>query len=210
MKRFLMLARMIWPVLAAMWLLTSAAFAAESTILSFSVRGKAIAQLSLADIRQKVPVTQIAVWEPHEDKTVTYEGFDAAKLFSALYGDQWKEIDEVLFTCADGYQPVLPVDRFKQYSGFLAYRRLDQDVFNVQNRFQNEKDVPLGPFYLNYPMSVTEYFPDEWMRKWLMDPRSVRYNSTMPGFASHPDPDKLADEVLAYLKVMAQNKQKPE
>lgn len=279
-----MLARMVWSVFAVC-VLASAAFAAESTILSFSARGKPIAQLSLTGIRQKVPVTQIAVWEPHEDKTVTYEGFDAAKLFGALYGDQWKEIDEVLFTCADGYQPVLPVDRFKQYAGFLVYRRLDQDVFNVQNRFQNEKDVPLGPFYLvwdnlhsdelraqgangwpyqvvsidlvnfadrfprlsppktasdeakrgflafrencmachtvngeggnkapelNYPMSVTEYLSDDWMRKWLMDPRSIRYNSTMPGFASHPDPDKLVDEVLAYLKTMAQNKQKPE
>jgi mono/diheme cytochrome c family protein len=190
----------------------------------------------------------------------------------------------VLFTCVDGYQPVLPMDRFNRYVGYLAYRRLDQEEFKVQNRFQGESDVPLGPFYLvwdnlhsndlraegasgwpyqvvgidlvnfadrfprlsppetasvkakkgfiafrencmachtingegsnkapelNYPMSVTEYLSDEWIRKWMMDPQSVRYNATMPAFASHPSPDTLVDEVLAYLKTMAQHKQKP-
>jgi mono/diheme cytochrome c family protein len=159
----------------------------------------------------------------------------------------------VLFTCVDGYQPVLPMDRFNRYVGYLAYRRLDQEEFKVQNRFQGESDVPLGPFYLvwdnlhsndlraegasgwpyqvvgidlvnfadrfprlsppetasvkakkgfiafrencmachtingegsnkapelNYPMSVTEYLSDEWIRKWMMDPQSVRYNAT--------------------------------
>jgi hypothetical protein len=42
-----------------------------------------------------------------------------------------------------------------------------------------------------------------------MDPRSVRYNATMPAFASHLNPDALVEEVLTYLKTMAQHKQKP-
>ena len=278
------MARKIWSVLAALSVLTSLAFAADEKPLSFSVRGKPVAELSMAALRQKVPVTQITVWEPNEDKNVTYECFDAAKLFAAVYGDQWKQIDEVLFTCVDGYQPVLPMDRFNRHAGYLVYRRLDQTAFNVQIRFENKKDVPLGPFYLvwnnlhsdelraegasgwpyqvvgvdlvnfadrfpglsppkdasdkakkgfiafrencmachtvngeggnkapelNYPMNVTEYLSDEWIRKWLMDPRSVRYNATMPGFAAHPNPDALVDDVLAYLKTMARHKQKP-
>jgi mono/diheme cytochrome c family protein len=281
----MMLARTIWAVLMAVVLVAPAALAADNERVSFSVHGKPVAQLSFADMEKKVPATQITVWEPHEDKNVTYEGFDARKLFAAVYGDEWKEIDEVLFTCVDGYQPVLPRDRFDRHASILAFRRLDQAVFNIQNRFQAEKDVPLGPFYLvwdnlkskelrdqganawayqivgvdlvtftdrfpkmsppknasdkakngflafrencmschtlngegggkapelNYPTSVTEYFSDAWMRKWLLDPRSIRYNSTMPDFASHPKPDVLVDEVLAYLKTMAKYKQKPQ
>lgn len=280
-----MRASIIWPVLVAMFIFTSAAFAADDTVLSFSARGKPVAQLSMTELRQKVPTAQITVWEPHEDKNVTYEGFDIARLFDAVYGEAWKTIDEALFTCVDGYQPVLPMDRFSRHVGYLVYRRLDQDVFNVQNRFEGQSDVPLGPFYLvwdnlhsdalraqgasgwpyqvvgvdlvnfadrfprlsppkdasektkkgflafrencmachsingeggnkapelNYPMSVTEYLSDAWIRKWLMDPRSVRYNATMPAFASHPDPDALVDDVLAYLKAMALHKQKPD
>lgn len=279
-----MLARIIGAVLAAVSILAAAAFAADDTPVSFSVRGKPVAQLSLADMEQKVPATRITVWEPHEDKNVTYEGFDIGKLFAAVYGDHWREIDEVLFTCVDGYQPVLAMDRFTRARGLLAYRRLDQAAFTVQNRFEGGKSVPLGPFYLvwdnlsspelraqggngwpyqvvgvdlvnfadrfpktsppedasdeakegflafrencmschtingeggdkgpelNYPMSVTEYLSDAWMHQWIKDPRSVRYNATMPGFASRPDPDSLIDDVLAYLKTMARHKQKP-
>lgn len=278
-----MLAR-FFGLLAVLCILTPATFAADSEVLRFSVRGKPVTQMSMAELKQKLPVTEIAVWEPHEDKTVIYEGFAISKLLAAVYGDGWNEIDEVLFTCVDGYQPVLPMDRFTRHAGYLVYRRQDQAVFNVQNRFQSEKDVPLGPFYLvwdnlnsaelradgangwpyqvvgidlvnfvdrfprlsppegasaqarkgfvafrencmachtvngegggkapelNYPVSVTEYVPDVWLRKWIMDPRSVRYNATMPAFATHPKPDALIDDVLAYLKTMVGHKQKP-
>lgn len=284
MRGFTRLAAIIWFALAASSVVTSLACASEEQHLSFSVRGKPVGELNMAELRHKVPVTRITVWEPNEDKNVTYEGFDTAKLFAAVYGDRWNEIDEVLFTCVDGYQPVLPMDRFNKHAGYLVYRRLDQAEFKVQNRFENKKDVPLGPFYLvwnnlhsnelraqgasgwpyqvvgvdlvtfadrfprlsppknaseqakkgfiafrencmachtvngeggnkapelNYPMNVTEYLSDEWLRKWLMDPRSVRYNATMPAFASHPNPDILVEDVLAYLKTMARHKQKP-
>lgn len=280
-----MLARLFGFLAVAVCLYISAALAADSEVLRFSVRGKPVTQMSMAELKQKLPVTEITVWEPHEDKKVTYEGVEIGKLFAAVYGDTWKVIDEVLFTCVDGYQPVLPMDRFTRHAGYLVYRRQDQAVFNVQNRFQNEKDVPLGPYYLvwdnlnsaelradgangwpyqvvgidlvnfvdrfprlsppedasaqakkgfvafrencmachtvngeggdkapelNYPVSVTEYVPDAWLRKWIMDPRTIRYNATMPAFAAHPEPDALIDDVLAYLKTMARHKQKPD
>ena len=280
-----MLARLFGFFAAVVCLHLSAAIAADGEALRFSIRGKPVVELSMAELKQKAPVTGITVWEPHEDKNVTYEGFEIGRLFAAVYGDKWREIDEVLFTCVDGYQPVLPMDRFSRLAGYLVYKRQDQAVFNVQNRFQNEKDVPLGPFYLvwdnlksdalraegangwpyqvvgidlvnfvdrfprlsppadasaqakkgfvafrencmachsvngeggdkapelNYPVSVTEYVPEPWLRKWIMDPRAIRYNATMPAFASHPDPDTLIDDVLAYLRTMAGHKQKPE
>ncbi len=264
--------------------LVSFSAAAEEQPLGFYNRGKLVGQWSLDALRQAAPAVQISVWEPHEDRNVTYEGFEVSRLFQAIYGDGWKDIEEVLFTCADGYQPSLPTDRFKRYRSFLAYRRLDLQEFKVQNRYQNESDVPLGPYYLvwdnldseelraagasgwpyqvvgvdlvdfadrfpkvsppkgasqavrqgfitfrehcmpchtvngegggkapelNYPTSVTEYLSDAWIRRWMMDPRSIRYNATMPTFASHPDPDVLAEEVLAYLKTMAGHKQEP-
>ncbi|MGE0006056.1 MAG: cytochrome c [Parvibaculaceae bacterium] len=279
-----MLARMIWAMLAVVSLLSTTAFAADAT-LRLSIHGKPVAQLSGAEIARKVPATRITVWEPHEDKNVTYEGFDAGKLFTAIYGERWKESDEVLFTCVDGYQPVLAMERFARHRAYLVYRRLDQETFTVQNRFENRKDVPLAPFYLvwdnlrsqelradgangwpyqvtgvdlvtfadrfpglsppatasdqarkgfvafrencmachtingeggskapelNYPVSVTEYLSPDWIRRWVMDPRAVRYNATMPGFAAHPDAERLIDDVLAYLKTMARHKRKPE
>jgi mono/diheme cytochrome c family protein len=171
-----------------------------------------------------------------------------------------------------------------RHAAYLVYRRLDQPEFIIDNRYQNEHDVPLGPYYLvwdnmnsrelrdegasawpyqvvavdlvtfadrfpnmgpphdaapeakrgfiefrrncmachtingdggdkapelNYPASVTEYLSDEWIRRWVLDPRSVRYDATMPTFATHPNPDALVEDVLAYLKAMASRKRPP-
>jgi hypothetical protein len=48
-----------------------------------------------------------------------------------------------------------------------------------------------------------------WLSKWIKDPRSVRYNSAMTAFASHSNADALVEDVLTYLKTMAQHKQRP-
>jgi hypothetical protein len=81
----------------------------EPSPLGFSNRGKPVGQWSRAELKRIVPVETVTVWEPHEDRNVTYEGFEMAKVFAAVYGERWQEMEEVLFTCADGYQPSLPM-----------------------------------------------------------------------------------------------------
>ena len=58
MKNGAMTARTIGAVMALVSLLTSVAFATEDKGLSFSVRGKPVAQLSLADLEKIVPAMQ--------------------------------------------------------------------------------------------------------------------------------------------------------
>src|SRR5262249_20581424 len=72
--------------------------------------------------------------------------FDA--LLTKIYGDKWKAAEEILFTCADGYQPSVPVAKVKDYSAYLAVARKGQPEFTMTNRFQNNQKVELGPFYL--------------------------------------------------------------
>jgi mono/diheme cytochrome c family protein len=270
--------------LAMLMIISPLAAAAEPQSVAFSSRGKPVGRWSQVELETLAPPAAVTVWEPHENRTVTYEGFDLTKLFGAVYGEVWKEMEEVVFTCADGYQPSLPVDRFVRNTAYLVYRRLDQPQFTIDNRYQNERDVTLAPFYLvwdnmnsrelreegasawpyrvvavdlvtfaerfpnmsppgdatpeekqgflafrqscmachtingdggdkapelNYPANVTEYLSDAWIRRWILDPRSIRYDATMPDFASHPDPGSLVANVLAYLKAMARNKRAP-
>lgn len=60
----------------------------------------------------------------------------------------------------------------------------------------------VGP-ELNRPYSVTEYWKDEYLKKLLTDPNSVREGSKMPAF--HLADDKI-DDILAYLKWMSGHK----
>ncbi len=63
---------------------------------------------------------------------------------------------------------------------------------------------------LNYPVSITEYLPEKWLRKWITDPSQMRFNATMPPFdTSSPHWKKDLNDILVYLKTMAKNKKKP-
>ena len=63
---------------------------------------------------------------------------------------------------------------------------------------------------LNYPTSVVEYIKPEYIKRWIENPRAIRYNTTMPGLAKEiPNPGKVAEELIAYLKAMSIAKRAP-
>jgi hypothetical protein len=101
-----------------------------------------------------------------------------------------KKIDEVLFTCVDGYQPVLPSDRFNRHASYLACRRLDQQAFNIQNRFQGQKDVPLGPFYLVWDNLQSKELRDQGANAWayqIVGVDLVNFADRFPGLSPPKD-----------------------
>ena len=63
---------------------------------------------------------------------------------------------------------------------------------------------------LNFPMSVVEYWKPEYLKRWIMDPQSIRYNTTMPALRKDlPDRDRVTEELIAYLKAMSGAKRTP-
>jgi len=103
---------------------------------------------TLEALKKILTPESITVWEPHEKKEVTYVGFRAAALFDALTNKEWRKIEDVVLTCLDGYQAVVPTERFSKYDAFLAFERTGQPEFRVTNSLQGNEVVPLGPYYL--------------------------------------------------------------
>jgi mono/diheme cytochrome c family protein len=67
----------------------------------------------------------------------------------------------------------------------------------------------VGP-ELNYPVSVTEYFAEPILRKWIVDPKEVRWNAKMPVPLPADDGQARAiDAIVLYLKAMAGAKRAP-
>ncbi|PTR10576.1 cytochrome c [Nitrosospira sp. Nsp5] len=63
---------------------------------------------------------------------------------------------------------------------------------------------------LNYPVSVVEYIKPEYLKRWIENPQTIRYNTTMPGLAKEiPDRGKITEELILYLKVMSITKRAP-
>jgi mono/diheme cytochrome c family protein len=63
---------------------------------------------------------------------------------------------------------------------------------------------------LNYPVNVTEYIKPEYLKRWIMSPQSIRYNTTMPGLTGAIlDRETTTEELIAYLKAMSNAKRVP-
>jgi hypothetical protein len=96
----------------------------------------------------------VEVIEPHLTTPASrtrrrYVGWPAAAVFDKLLPPTWKDEGmEIEFRALDGYVARVPAGRFARYSAFLVFARADGSPFTVDNIAQNEKDVPLGPYYL--------------------------------------------------------------
>ena len=253
--------------------------------LTFKDHGRLVKTVSLGQLEELVGIKTVTVYEPHELDNREYRGFPLRDVLTAVYGENWKEAEEILFTCSDGYQPSVPSIKFKTYESYLVYTSPDKDEFTLVNELQNNEVVQLGPFYLvwdnikypelkaeggsdwpyqvttidlinfsdrfpnmappgnssegvkggflafrrycmtchtvngegggksvelNYPISVTEYIKEPWLVKWIDNPKSIRYNTTMP--ALNPDAkdrDVIIKNIIAYLKAMKNKKLEP-
>jgi mono/diheme cytochrome c family protein len=276
----------IWTIitlLATFLMLPSGA--AWSKELIFKDHGKVVKILSVEQIERLIPFKEVKVFEPHESENRIYVGFPVNALFREVYGKNWQDAEEILFTCSDGYQPSIPSARFTEYPAYLVYGRADKKEFTLVNKLQNNELAQLGPFYLvwdnlsypelkaeggegwpyqvttidlisfsdrfpnmsppkggseavksgflafrthcmtchtingeggeksvelNYPVSVTEYFKEPWLMRWIDKPASVRYNTTMPALNPNlKDRETTITNIIAYLRAMRGNKRKP-
>jgi mono/diheme cytochrome c family protein len=63
---------------------------------------------------------------------------------------------------------------------------------------------------LNYPVSVAEYIKPDHLKRWILEPQGIRYNTPMPALGEEiSNREKVADEIIAYLKAMSEAKRKP-
>lgn len=252
--------------------------------LDFERHGKPVNSLSQATLEKDFKPRQMRVLEPHNSEPRTYIGIPLASVLDKVYGNTWRQEEELLFNCADGYRASIPVAQVLRYPPLLAYAQAGNMPFTVNNIAQNEL-VNLGPYYLvwpnlqhavlqkngstgwpyqvvgidiirfaerfphaappansseashkgflafrdhcmtchtvngeggakapelNYPSSVTQYLKPEWLRRWILEPGTVRYKTSMPGLAKDlANREQIADDIISYLKVMADNKKKP-
>lgn len=143
---------MIVKIWTAMTLLTAflslQPSATWSKELVFRDRGEVVKALSLEQIEKLIPFKTVMVFDPHGSENRSYVGFPINALFTEVYGEGWKNSEDILITCYDGYQPSIPSARFKEYPAYLVYGRADKKEFTLINKLQNNELVQLGPFYL--------------------------------------------------------------
>ncbi|MDZ4161794.1 MAG: hypothetical protein U1D28_07915 [Burkholderiales bacterium] len=102
----------------------------------------------------KQPPQPVKVIEPHlstrtQNTEVTYLGWPAPLVLDTVLGADWRKPGvDVEFRALDGYVSRIPADKFSQHRAYLVVQRVGHPDFSVNNLAQNEKNVPLGPYYL--------------------------------------------------------------
>ncbi len=77
--------------------------------------------LTLKDLRKKLAVTRVTVDDPVYQSKKTYEAVPLEEVLR-LGGAGDSVGDDLVFHCADGYAPTLPLEKLKGQKGYLAFR----------------------------------------------------------------------------------------
>ena len=118
------------------------------------------------------PAQAVQVYEPHlsvgdRHVAIRYVGYPAAAVFERILGKDWQSKGETVeFRALDGFVSRLPVRRFLRVRAYLVFARQDGAPFTVNNLQQNEKDVPLAPWYLVWDNIANPALIAEGARNW--------------------------------------------
>lgn len=134
----------------------AAAFALFASLLAAAwvPAARAVELPAPAALKQALAPRPVRVFEPHlstreQPVAVTYLGWPATVVLDRVLGMAWRASGvDVEFRALDGYVSRIPSERFARYRAYLVVERSDQATFSVDNPSQNEKRVPLGPYYL--------------------------------------------------------------
>jgi mono/diheme cytochrome c family protein len=127
---------------------TTLASAEEVRSLKFLKGGKEVAQLTLAELMTKATPQQLEVFEFQNGEKRTYDVIPFNAVMDAAYGKDWRKSEDILFTCLDGYQPIVPVSEFTKHPAYLAIAVRGAKDFTVFSKIHQNTTVDLGPFYL--------------------------------------------------------------
>jgi hypothetical protein len=178
---------------------------------------------TMAQVLQRAP-QRLSVVEPHlsmPDKPVQvdYMGWPAEVVLDSVLGAaNWRKPDvDVEFRALDGYVSRIPAERFTQYQAYWVVERVGHATFSVDNLKQNEKAVPLGPYYLVWDNIRSPELVAEGGSFWPYQVADVKVSSTrlqallrrlrghpivwdVADLRSHPlDRDPLVDELAAWM-----------
>lgn len=159
--------------------------------LTFAAHAETVAERSLESLKASVLPQLVRVFEPYEDREVTFEAMPLTAVLDVIYGDAWRHEEELLFTCQDGYQPSVPVQRVLEHRAWIAFARPGASGFEIEKTESGtKKTVDLSPFYL-----VWENLDDAQIRQesdygWpyqLVGVDLIRSADRFPGLTPPPD-----------------------
>jgi mono/diheme cytochrome c family protein len=120
---------------------------AGDSVLEFRASDKLVSKISLAELKDKVKIHEINVFDSIAGKEKKYEAFAIQDLLNLVYHTQWtsEKYSDIAFIALDGYEALSKTATLNEEGGFLAFR--DVDVNDGWELVGKQKVDP-GPFFL--------------------------------------------------------------
>jgi mono/diheme cytochrome c family protein len=186
------------PLLLAIALATGAAAEGAPAELAFARHGEVVVRLALDELRRLAPADEVRVHEPYEDGLAHFAALPLLDVLDAVYTPSWREEEELLFTCRDGYQPTLPVTRALDHRAWLAFDRRDRPGFAIRKRESGEtRRIELAPFYLVWENLADERIRQEADYGWPYQLVGIDLIRRSDRFPRMTPPPGASDQVLA-------------
>lgn len=148
--------------LAASMLFCGGLAVAADARLNF-VQGGSSATLSLEQMQARLPVAELAFFDPEYGKPKRYRGFALASVLDLAFGKGWQGQDytEMIFSALDGYASVSTLEKLGEPGGYIVFQDVEHPGWEPVGRNQANP----GPFYLVWtrPEQSTQHaYPWPW------------------------------------------------
>ena len=96
------------------------------TTIEFKQGDKVVKVLSLDAIRAITPAVSLKIFEPHENRERVYQALPVRPVLDHIFGKEWEQAREIVFTSIDGFQPSIPVEKFLAHPAYFAFAQSGQ------------------------------------------------------------------------------------
>ena len=137
---------------------------------------------------------------------LVWDNMNSKALLESGASDMPYQIRVIELKFADSFPKMAPPSGASEQvqRGFAHFRKYCAACHAI-----NGEGGAKGP-ELNYPVSVAEYIQPGYLRRWIENPQSIRYNTVMPGLGKEiPQREQVIEELIAYLKAMSVAKRDP-
>lgn len=146
--------------------------------LSFLQAGAAEKTLSLAELKARLPVTELAIYDTEYGKPKRYRGFSLPSVLELAFGPGWQGHDysEMVFFALDGYASVSTLEKLNEPGGYIVFQDMDYPGWEPIGRNRANP----GPFYLVWArpgQSSAHEYPWPWQ---LAKIELVRFKDRYP------------------------------
>lgn len=115
-----------------------------------------VVPLSLAELKQALPVKLVQIEDPVYHKTKRYQAFELAALLNRYQISLDATRHELVMTALDGYAPPVPISAVSRFPAYLAFAEEGKADFQFESVTLGKSTASPAPFYLIWQVDAKQ------------------------------------------------------